>query len=158
MISQRFGEKGTKASPCLLRTALPRALTCPAPPPSSPTFPWVPSAWDQGVQRDIPVRRRGEGGWREKQFPFPFCTKPAGEGDTFPQPGFQTEGRQGDTARAGCKVTVTPSAPTEQNAGQPAGLSSPGWEKPLWEGMLAGRAVRGGLRHVAGAGDPAQGT
>lgn len=159
MISQRRGEKGTKPRPCLPHTASPGAPACPAPAPAPAPSP--PRSHGRPPPRTkVPRGTSASGG--ENQFPCPFRNKPAGEGGTFPQPSFRTEGRQGGAATAGRKDMATPAALTEPSGGRPAGLSSSRWEQA--EGaapgrwlMLAGRAARGSPRHRARAGAPGRG-
>lgn len=132
MISQSRGEKGTKPRPCLPHTASPGAAACPAPAPA----PSPPRSHGRPPPRTkVPRGTSASGG--ENQFPFPFRNKPAGEGGTFPQPSFRTEGRQADAATAGCKDTATPAALMEPIGGRPDGLSSSRWEQA--EGAAPGR-------------------
>jgi len=92
-----------QARPCHRHAAWSRALTCPAPPSRSRgSRGWaLPCA---KVSRGTPESKG------ENQFPFPFFSRAAGEGDVCPQPGFQSEGRPGDAATAGCRAAVTPAA------------------------------------------------
>lgn len=78
MISQRRGEKGTKARPCLPHTASPGAPACPAPAPAPTPAPSPPRSHGRPPPRTkVPRGTSASGG--ENQ--FPFCNKPAGEGE-----------------------------------------------------------------------------
>lgn len=109
---------------------LPEALTCPALP------------GPRGGLCLVPRFPKGHLSWGKKK--FPFCNKPAGEGDVFPQPSFQAKGRQSDTV---IRSHSHPKHPHGAKRGQSVG-SGP-WGGNEWSECCQG--ADGGDEGQAGA-------